>query len=798
MHRIRRPWTLQRQNIDGVQLNAVDHAGTTSDEDTGGAEKVGAKETVEPLDVDIQRGQSIEVDVAQVLHDAEVKDIEEDTSPYPEVRAVVPETDDPDMPVNTLRMWLLGTVWVLIGAGVNQFFSLRYPAVHIVSIVSELLAYPMGVFLAHVLPVMSINLPYFGEWRINPDKKFNIKEHVVIVIMSNVTIGFAGGADAAAIIQAAIKFYGFELPAGFSVLVVMCCQVLGFGVAGLCHQWLVEPANIIWPGVLGNCALLNSLHSRANAVADGWKISRIKFFMVVMTGAFVWYWFPGLIFVALSYFTWICWIAPNNIVVNQLFGMQTGLGLFPLTFDWSQIAYNTNPLLSPSWAAINVFVGFAAAFWVVVPGLYYTGVWFTNYLPMMTADVYDRFGNDYNVTKVLTAAGTLDPVAYAEYSPPYLSATFAFVYGLSFASMTAVLVHVWLWHGSDIYLALRGRQKLDIHARLMRSYKKVPWWWNAILIVIFTALSIVLAEIYDTQLPVYGIFLALLIPAIYMVPCGIIQGITNVDANQLNVLSEFIGGYMFSGKPLANMVFKILSEDVVSQGIFFAQDQKLGHYFKVAPRTVFFAQGFACVLGALTQTGVTLWMLGNIDNVCSSDQADSFTCPNGRTVFSSSVIWGLVGPKRLYSVGKIYSGLLHFFWIGALVPLLTWGAWKYTKKDWLKKINWPLIFVGTYNVPPATGINYSSWAIVNLIFNHWIKNRFFAWWAKYNYILAAAIDFGTAFAGIIIFFAVSYPGYSFPDWWGNTVFLNTADAKGLAYKSMPESGYFGPPNGTWS
>jgi OPT family oligopeptide transporter len=208
----------------------------------------------------------------------------------------------------------------------------------------------------------------------------------------------------------------------------------------------------------------------------------------------------------------------------------------------------------------------------------------------------------------------------------------------------------------------------------------------------------VLVEIYHTNLPVYGVFLALLIPAIYMVPCGLIQGISNVDANQLNVLSEFIGGYMFAGEPLANMIFKILSEDVVSQGIFFAQDQKLGHYFKVAPRTVFCAQGYAAVLGALTQTGVTLWMLGNIDGVCQPDQADQFTCPNGRTVFSSSVIWGLIGPARLYSVGKIYSKLLHFFWIGALMPVLTWLAWKYTKKDFFRKVNWYDVSLGFHEI----------------------------------------------------------------------------------------------------
>jgi len=308
MNRIRRPWAPSRRDTDSVQLNTLNSNGKMEAEERGVPEKIGFEETIEPVDREHGHMQEIEVDVAQVLQDRGIKDIDADTSPYPEVRAVVPETDDPDIPVNTLRMWILGVIWTLIGAGVNQFFSLRYPAVHIVSIVAELLAYPMGVALAHILPICSINLPYFGKWRVNPDRHFNVKEHVVIVIMANVTIGFAGGADATGIIQAAISFYGFKLAPGFSVLVVMCCQVLGFGIAGLCHQWLVEPASIIWPGVLGNCALLNTLHSRANAVADGWKITRLKFFMVVMACAFCWYWLPGGLFVALSYFTWVCWI----------------------------------------------------------------------------------------------------------------------------------------------------------------------------------------------------------------------------------------------------------------------------------------------------------------------------------------------------------------------------------------------------------------------------------------------------------------------------------------------------------
>ena len=150
--------------------------------------------------------------------------------------------------------------------------------------VSELLAYPLGAFLASVLPIN----------RFNPDRHFNIKEHALITIMSNVSFGF-GSADATNIVQAA-RFYDFHLQPGFNVLVVLCCQLAGYGFAGLMSTWLVVPAGVIWPSVLSNVALLTSLHSRANAIANGWRMTRIRFFLVVGGGAFIWYWFPGLMF----------------------------------------------------------------------------------------------------------------------------------------------------------------------------------------------------------------------------------------------------------------------------------------------------------------------------------------------------------------------------------------------------------------------------------------------------------------------------------------------------------------------
>ncbi|KAI5990633.1 OPT oligopeptide transporter protein-domain-containing protein, partial [Pisolithus albus] len=84
-------------------------------------------------------------------------------------------------------------------------------------------------------------------------------------------------------------------------------------------------------------------------------------------------WFiPGYLFQALSVFSWICWIVPNNVPVNQLFGVSSGLGMSILTFDWAQIAWIGSPLMFPWWVEVHMFIGFVLFFWIVMPIMYYT------------------------------------------------------------------------------------------------------------------------------------------------------------------------------------------------------------------------------------------------------------------------------------------------------------------------------------------------------------------------------------------------------------------------------------------
>lgn len=67
-------------------------------------------------------------------------------------------------------------------------------------------------------------------------------------------------------------------------------------------------------------------------------------------------------------------------------------------------------------------------------------------------------------------------------------------------------------------------------------------------------------------------------------------------------------------------------------------------------------------------------------------------------------------------------------------------------------------------------------------------------------MLSAGLDAGYAVGCIFIFFALQYPkngtiGLGVQGWWGNTVWVNTADAKGVPHKLLAKGEKFGP--ATW-
>ncbi|KAF5362813.1 hypothetical protein D9757_013666 [Collybiopsis confluens] len=729
-------------------------------------------------------------DDPNIDRDAALEGILEDDSPYPEVRSAVANTDDPSIPVNTLRSWTLGIIWAILVPGLNQFFFFRYPSVTITGLVAQLLAFPLGRAWASFVP----NVKIFGI-ALNPGP-FSIKEHVLVTIMA--TVGYQS-AYATDIVAVQRVFYHQIFNFSYQWFMVMSTQLIGFSIGGICRRFLVQPPSMIWPLDLVTCALFNTLHSTQYAgMGTRGGISRERFFLIAFLGSFSWYFLPGYLFQALSYFSWVCWIVPNNVKVNQMFGYRSGLGMSLLTFDWAQIAYIGSPLATPWWAEGNIAFAFVFFYWLIAPILYYTNTWNTAYLPVLNSGSFNRNGTTYDVSQITNPDGTFNEEAYHAYSPLYLSVTFALSYGLSFASVTATITHTFLFYRKQIWQQARRsiHEQADIHARLMSHYNQVPQWWYVVVFLVMFTFGVISITVWDTKFPVGYYILALVISFVYTVPIGIIQAITNQQVG-LNVITELVIGYALPGRPVAMMMFKTWGYITMAQGtsLQFTQDLKLGHYMKIPPRTMFGAQVLAAMIAGTVQLGVQAWMFTNIEGMCDRDQPDDFICPSTTVFGTASIIWGVIGPKRIFSPGATYYGLVFFFLAGFLAPLSAWLISLKWPNSFIRYVNFPVIFTGTGLLPPATSINYVPWAIVGFIFQYLIRRRNFSWWAKYNYVLSAALDSGVAVSTVVMFFCLQFPRdgtiglNNVATWWGNTVFENTADGQGVSLLTPPPEGF---------
>jgi OPT family oligopeptide transporter len=152
------------------------------------------------------------------------------------------------------------------------------------------------------------------------------------------------------------------------------------------------------------------------------------------------------------------------------------------------------------------------------------------------------------------------------------------------------------------------------------------------------------------------------------------------------------------------------------QGVVYCQDLKLGQYMKIPPRTLFFGQLIASLWSCFVQVAVLYWSFGNIEGICTPEQSARFTCPNGRVFFNASIIWGLIGPQRIFSGDGIYAKLQWFWLLGALLPVVFYGIARKFPKSPMRYLHAPVILGGISYIPPSTPMNYLAWVSMNSLF----------------------------------------------------------------------------------
>lgn len=730
-------------------------------------------------------------------------------SPYPEVRSVTNPYDDFHLPVETFRVYFLGIIWTALGAFVNQFFAERQPGISLRASVVQLLLYPSGMLMARVLPHKTLR---FWKWSINLNPgPWNYKEQMLATIFFSVSAG-TPYVSFNIHVQRLSHYYNNQWADwGYQILLILATNFMGFGFAGIIRKFAVYPVRAMWPTILPTLALNRALlmpEKKSNI--NGWTLSRYKFFFIFFLASFFHFWFPNYLFEALSYFNWLSWIAPENFTLNLVTGFISGLGMNPLpTFDWNIINWNL-ALTIPFYSQINQYIGTLLGFFIII-AMYYTNFHWTAYLPINTSTLYNNKGFRYEVEDVVNERSLFVKEKYEEIGPPFYSAANLLVYG-AFISLypfafiyEVTLNYKPMWHAlKHLGGSFKNFRKStfegfsDPHTIMMKKYGEVADWVFLLVLVVSIVLAIICVQVYPAETPVWGIFFALGINFVFLIPLTAIYSTTGFQFG-LKVLVQIIVGYAIPGNGLALNFIKALGFNINGQAQNYITDQKMGHYVKIPPRALFRCQMLSVFISSFISLAVMNFMIDNVENYCTPESRQKFLCPQSNVFFSASVLWGVIGPRRVF--GGLYPILQWCFLLGALLAIPCILFKKYAPKKLTKYFQPSLIIGGMLIYAPYNLSYYTSGVYASIAFMLIIRKRYQAWWEKYNYVLSGALDAGVAFSSIIIFFAVQYDEKDI-NWWGNTVSYQGIEGGAgqqtlyNATEHAPE-GYFGPRVGSF-
>ncbi|GMP75897.1 hypothetical protein CsSME_00032822 [Camellia sinensis var. sinensis] len=204
---------------------------------------------------------------------------------------------------------------------------------------------------------------------------------------------------------------------------------MGFGDFFMCYPDILEP--ILW-----------ALHDAETRPKGG--LTRLEFFIAVLISSFSYFIVPNYLFPSITALFFVCWIWKDSVTAQQICSGLHGLGIGSFALDWSTVAgFLGSPLVTPGFAILNILVGYIAIVYVVIPIAYWTNWFEAKRFPIFSAHVFNDGG-----------LYAFNRQGYESNSKIHLSIFFAFIYGLSFATLAATLSHVALFHGRYIFSSI--------------------------------------------------------------------------------------------------------------------------------------------------------------------------------------------------------------------------------------------------------------------------------------------------------------------------------------------------------
>ncbi|KAJ5105173.1 hypothetical protein NUU61_002520 [Penicillium alfredii] len=755
-----------------------------------GAENITIQSAKEP-----KLSESGILDEGQVPAQAETTAIELESHDNPEiaalphqVRQLINLNDDPDLPTITFRYFVLSAFFVIPGAFLSQMSYFRTTTAPYSVFFVQIACHYAGHFLARVLPAWVIRLP--GKryaFNLNPGP-WNIKEHVLVTLTAasgaTYNIGYTP-------IVLSELWYGQRLHPAIGIFFMLAIVWIGYAFAAIARQILLPDPHYIWPKALMQTTLFETF--RKTDSSSPLARRQMKVFFFALLGMTMWQFLPEYAFPFTSSLAFLCWLAPRNKVANFIGSGLGGMGFLNLSLDWSNINWNQSSImLTPWWTQVILFLAFAFNCWVLLPaakwgniGSYHHG--------LMSNSLFMANGTQYPVLDVLTPDFRLNETAYQDYGPMYMGlqnvwATF-FDYAKLPAAVTWIATFGFTQVASNIRKILATRKARastreqgihhQYHDRLnviQRQYKEIPWWWYFVLFIAAFVILITILACGYLFIPVWTLFVALASAGIFVIPFAWLYAISNYQL-ETGSFNELMYGYMIHTKageghrhPCGPSVYGSIAGDAWYRAQYMLQDQKVGHYMHIPPRTVFFSQIFGTILGVPMNYAVVRWVMDTKGDYLTGKKNDPLNQWTGQSLQSYNTMgvqYAVLGPKRLFAQEEM-AALPWSFLVGAAIPPILYTFHRIF--PWLRIDLWnvSIFFGGMAMFYGNISTGYTSAIIGGYIVMYWAYRHRFEVWKRYNYLVAAAFDAGFNFNMLLIFFFFGAgKQISMPHWWGN-------------------------------
>lgn len=333
----------------------------------------------------------------------------------------------------------------------------------------------------------------------------------------------------------------------------------------------------------------------------------------------------------------------------------------------------------------------------------------------------------------------------------------------------AAVMHFFLWNYKtilNIVLDFRNGKCNDPHYQKMKVYKDVSNWWYLAIFVGTTAMAMATIYTSGSGLPWWGLFVALVFAWMFIPIIGTLYATVGYAPN-IEILVQMLGGALIPGKPVANMYFTLYGYNPIVQSLSLLRDLKLGQYTKLPPKVTFCVQTIGTIIGALLNFVIMKTVLNSQrevlrevqgTNVWSGQQVQSYN--------SAAIAWGALA-KPLYATGTRYGFVPYMLIAGLGFPIPFWLLHRKYPKFGFNYVFTPVLVaeLGVF----SAGINSSLFTmfLLTIYSQYYIRKYHATWFRKYNFLLSAALDGGTAVMVFVYTFAVgggSGKVVPFPTW----------------------------------